>query len=293
MLVVCVVWKSSAIRNILEDFWADSYVTARLSIFEYVLPAMNLGGSLIAAAYITYVVGKFQAWNPGRETKITFDLEPVLPITFAYVLAWAMATGSIYCLYIYVHFAVSAYTNECHRKVISGSLSVKDVHLMFSRVQQRRRAINQSLGFIPFTLCVQVFILVTLLKANSMTLEKDDALRTLASAVNAQAILLIAAFIVINVVVEHATSQATELRNQVILCLSKASGFHFEKAVAGLLELTQDPVVPSLAWGVFPMGKQFIFRFFGSLIPFALMVVPMLHDTESGWFGYKPMKDHH
>ncbi|KAI1284849.1 hypothetical protein HDE_12262 [Halotydeus destructor] len=286
MLLVSLAWKSSSITSTLADLCTESQVSAG----SRVLPVITLGGSLLAAAYTTYILASFEANQLERYAEVTWSMDCILPFTFVYTLCYAFATSSIYCLYVHVHLQLSVHTNECHRKVVSGTMSVNEVQLMFLNVQERRRAINQSLGLLPFTLCVQLFLQITVLKANSMIFEKHAVLVQLTSIVNLEASVMIMVFIIINLVVECATSQADRLRNQVILCLSNAGGAHFEKSVAGLLELTQDPVVPSLAWGVFPIGKEFIFRFFGALIPFVVMVVPMLNDTESKWFGFKLAK---
>ncbi|KAI1300236.1 hypothetical protein HDE_03504 [Halotydeus destructor] len=96
-----------------------------------------------------------------------------------------------------------------------------------------------------------------------------------------EAWLILVVFIAINLIAEHGYIKAAQFRSLMISQLADPSR-HCGQALAKgrlMLDLTRDKMEPTMAWGVFPLGKEFLFSFIGFLIPCIVLIAPKLIEA--------------
>ncbi|KAI1300235.1 hypothetical protein HDE_03505 [Halotydeus destructor] len=276
LLLVCVATKTSDTARLFEELSSNSKVTTGLTSRDKASVLVPLVKSLATAAILHHCISNS---TPEKLELLTFGVTPYLPGVLVYASGFAIATGSIYVLYAYLYSGVLMYTNDCHAKLEAGPLTIADLRNIYLNVQKVRRSANQCLGLVPFILCVQLFVLMTMLIANAKKLEMDVGLKNMQLIMRWEVFDMLLTFVALNMAVERGNSRAIELRTRVLGKLSEIKCGHLEQDLLRqnvMIELTEDTAVPAMAWNAFPLGKDFVFRFFGSLIPFLAMAIPLM-----------------
>ncbi|KAI1300210.1 hypothetical protein HDE_03454 [Halotydeus destructor] len=283
-LLISIAKKSLETSRFVEELLKNSEIATELELCNKILAVISLGVAVLAGSYF------YHAFSEVESTKlqeIMHSFNSNLPPSAYHLLVcfytWNcnLAAGTAYALCLYLYFGIRAYANECLKQLDLKTLTLRAQHQLFLNVQKRRRSVNETLGFVPFVLCVQLFVLLTLLTANGRMFHGDEDLKGLKFNLQLEALMMMVTFIAVNMAAECGTLKANQLKSRIMSNITQSRSSHLDQVLEKqtlLLELNQDDVAPALAWNTFTLGKAFIFTFAGAFLPFAAMALPLLSD---------------
>ncbi|KAI1295376.1 hypothetical protein HDE_05308 [Halotydeus destructor] len=224
-----------------------------------------------------------------RATPIAFDVDS--PTVYLWLMvqwysALSVMVGII--LYLTVQYTFLKYADhvltlgraalkKTETATITGN-DLKNLRRMYCLFNTERDITNQKLGTLPFIWLGSLFVALTAGITDTVLHPYlyESTFTTMAMTVaTGRNILLVFAWIYVSGLATDKLEQVKTILVQIAQAIPAEDGSSsLEKERRSLLvDIMTQPVVPAIAWGMFPINKQLILQFAGSVIPFSVMMI--------------------
>ncbi|KAI1284995.1 hypothetical protein HDE_12460 [Halotydeus destructor] len=218
-------------------------------------------------------------------------------VLLTYTTSSAYLGLSVYLVVQYTFLRYAEHVSSFSRLTLKRMATMKITHQeltalrrLYSLFNQNRLITNAKLGIIPFLWLASLFIYLTAGMTYMVTHPHmyGDILTILAIAlceVTSMTLLVMSVF-----VSAMATDKFQEVKTTLIqITQAITTGpSSLEKVRRSLVvDMLTQPVVPAMAWDMFPVDKQLVLKFTGSVVPFAVMMITTAVQQERA--GYSPV----